>query len=459
MAEVTGKADTVHAAGRVVWSFAVLLVIAVIIMAGILFGYDQGVISGALTGIQKQFGLGSFLTEVVTSWVTLGALFGSLIGGELADRLGRKKAVLCAGLLFSLGAIIQSLAPGIAILVIGRLVIGLGVGVAAVAAPLYGAEMAPASWRGRFVSAYQLAITIGIFLAYLIDQALAATDHWRLMLGIAAVPGIFLVVAMALAPESARWLLKHGKRDAASRVLHRLNPETDKLAALAEIEHGLSDEAKTATWKEVFAPAWRKPLFIAIGLAVFQQITGINAIIYYADDIFARAGFATPQAQTAATTWAIGAVNVLATFIAIAFIDRLGRRPLLLAGLIGMGISLALVGAAARAEMPGMVTLIALVAFIVSFAFSLGPVTWTIINEIFPGAIRGRAVAVATAINWASAFVVSQFFLSLVRLIGEAQTFWLFAVFCLVALVWIYRSVPETKGRSLEEIEALWKRR
>ena len=225
MAEVTGKAATINAVGRVGWSFAMLLVIAVIIMAGILFGYDQGVISGALTGIQKQFGLGAFLTEVVTSWVTLGALFGSLIGGELADRLGRKKAVLCAGVLFSLGAIIQSLAPEIAVLVIGRLVIGLGVGVAAVAAPLYGAEMAPAAQRGRFVAAYQLAITIGIFLAYLIDQALAATGHWRLMLGIAAVPGVLLVIAMALAPESARWLLKHGKSNAALRVLKRLNPK------------------------------------------------------------------------------------------------------------------------------------------------------------------------------------------------------------------------------------------
>ena len=159
-----------------------------------------------------------------------------------------------------------------------------------------------------------------------------------------------------------------------------------------------------------------------------------------------------------ATTWAIGAVNVLATFIAIAFIDKLGRRPLLLAGLIGMGLSLAAVGIAMRADMPGIVTLCALVVFIISFAFSLGPVVWTVINEIFPGAIRGRAVAVATAVNWASAFVVSQFFLSLVGLIGEAETFWLFAFFCAVAFVWVYARVPETKGRSLEDIEQLWRK-
>jgi len=438
------------------WSLAMLLVIAVILMAGLLFGYDQGVISGALAGIQQQFGLSALLTEVVTSWVTLGALFGSLAGGELADRMGRKKAVLCAGVLFALGALIQAFAPDTAILVIGRLVVGLGVGVAAVAAPLYGAEMAPAQWRGRFVSAYQLAITIGIFLAYLIDQALAATDHWRLMLGIAAIPGVLLVAAMAAAPESARWLVKSGRNDDALRVLRRLKPDADSRAELAEIETGLRSEDKAASWRDVFAPAWRRPLLVAIGLAVFQQITGINAIIYYADDIFARAGFTTPEAQTMATTWAIGAVNVLATFIAIAFIDRLGRRPLLLAGLIGMAISLAIVGVAARADMPGVVTLAALVVFIVSFAFSLGPVVWTVINEIFPGAIRGRAVALATAVNWASAFLVSEFFLSLVRLIGEAQTFWLFAIFCVAAFIWIHARVPETKGRSLEEIARLW---
>lgn len=459
MAELTTGNNKPRAAGQVGLPTIMLIVVAVIIMAGVLFGYDQGVISGALTGIQKEFGLGPLLTEVVTSWVTLGALFGSLIGGEMADRLGRKKAVLCAGVLFSVGAMIQSLAPETAILIAGRLVIGLGVGVAAVAAPLYGAEMAPAAWRGRFVSAYQLAITIGIFLAYLIDQALAATDHWRLMLGIAAIPGILLVIAMALAPESARWLVKNGKTDSARRVLDRLDSGGDNASALAEIESGIRSEAKSASWGDVFAPEWRNPLLVALGLAIFQQVTGINAIIYYADEIFARAGFATPEAQTMATTWAIGAINVLATFIAIAFIDKLGRRPLLLAGLIGMGVSLAIVGLAMRADMPGLVTLGALVVFIISFAFSLGPVVWTVINEIFPGAIRGRAVAVATAVNWASAFIVSQFFLSLVGLIGEAVTFWLFAFFCAAAFVWIYARVPETKGRSLEEIEQLWRKR
>ena len=260
-----------------------------------------------------------------------------------------------------------------------------------------------------------------------------------------------------------------GRRDEARAVLARITPDADAGARLASIEHTLDEEAGNASWGEVFDPSCRKPLMIALGLAIFQQITGINAIIYYANQIFASAGFSTPEAQTTATTWAVGGVNVAATFIAIAFIDKLGRRPLLLAGLVGMGLALLTVGiaflsieaqpagaAAAGPTLAGIVTLIALVVFIISFAFSLGPVTWTVINEVFPGRVRGRAVAVATAVNWGAAFLVSQFFLTLINAIGTSATFWLFAFFCLVGWFWVFRTVPETKGRSLEEIEKSW---
>jgi sugar porter (SP) family MFS transporter len=433
------------------------------LLAGALFGYDQGVISGALEGIKRDLRLSPLLVEVVTSWVTLGALVGSLAGGDLADRLGRRKALLAAAVLFAAGAAVEALAPEVAILVAGRLLVGFGVGVAAVAAPLYAAELAPADHRGRFVSAYQLAITIGIFLAYLIDQALAGAREWRVMLGVSAVPALLLLVAILPAVESPRWLVRAGRRDLARAAIIRARPWVDPDVRLTSIEDSLRDEPPGASWSEVFAPAWRRPLMIGIGLAVFQQITGINAVIYYSDSIFAAAGFDTPQAQTMATTWAIGAVNVLATLIAIAFIDKLGRRPLLLAGLTGMCASLLIVclafhsgGKGTMSSTAGMITLVALVVFIASFAFSLGPVVWTVINEIFPGRVRGRAVAVATAVNWGAAFVVSEFFLTLVDAIGEAWTFCLFAIFCVVGGVWIYRHVPETKGRSLEQIEALW---
>ena len=448
-----------------------MVVLVVVLFSGGLFGYDQGVISGALHGIKVTFSLSALLVEVVTSWVTLGALLGALAAGKLADEIGRKRTVLIAGALFTLGALVQALAPDTVVLVAGRLIIGAGVGVAAVAAPLYAAELAPTAVRGRFVSAYQLAITIGIFLAYLVDGWLTESNSWRIMLGAAAVPGLLLFAVALVAPRSPRWLMTQHRRADAAAELRKVRPGVDFKPRLDAIEAALRQEGARASWGEVFAREWRRPLMIGVWLAVFQQITGINAIIYYADQIFASAGFVTQSAQTTVTTWAIGGVNVLATLIAVAFIDRLGRRKLLLTGLIGMGISLFVVGVAFRfivkpaagaaaatgPSTAGIVTLLALVCFIICFAFSMGPVTWTVINEVFPGHIRGRAVAVATAVNWGSAFVVSQSFLSLIAAIGNSLTFWLFALFCGIAWIWIYYRVPETKGQSLEQIQLLWK--
>ena len=448
-----------------------LLVGAVIMLAGLLFGYDQGVIAGALQGIQHSFDASTTVTEIITSWVTLGALFGALFAGALADRLGRRVTILMAAFLFTIGAVLESLAPGIVILVIGRLVVGFGVGVASVAAPLYASEQAPTHLRGRFVSTYQLAITIGIFIAYLVDQALINNDMWRVMLGVSAVPAILLFLVMLPMPDTPRWFIKVGRRDDATRALTKIRPDIDVESAIDDIEAAeKADSAERATWGEVFSKKLRKPLMVGVGLAIFQQITGINAIIYYANKIFAEAGFATPLDQAAATTWAIGGVNVLATFVAVIYVDRFGRRPLLLAGLVGMTAALTTVGisfhfmdnadtSGAGAGGPttaGIITLVALVVFIASFAFSLGPVVWTVINEIFPNRVRGRAVAVATAVNWGAAWVVSQFFLTLIDSIGNSATFYLFAFFAAVAYAWIWKRVPETKGRSLEEIQDIW---
>ena len=449
------------------------LVALVILTAGILFGYDQGVISGALTGIKKSFHLSTLLVEIVTSWVTLGAMVGSLVAGTIADRFGRRVAVLVAAALFIVGAIVEGVAPGTTVLVVGRLIVGSGVGVASVAAPLLAAEMAPTRLRGRFVSTYQFGITFGIFVAYLIDELLASGE-WRLMLGLASTAGVALALLTLPLPDTPRWYLKVGRRPDAERALGRVKRH-DPEAAMAELEAHLDEDTAIASWKEVLAPRWRRPLVIGVGLAVFQQITGINAIIYYADKIFGAAGFSGVGGQTAATTWAIGAVNVLATLVAIAFVDRLGRKPLLLAGLVGMSVSLTVVGFAflsldhvtrasataanARAAGPsdaGIITLVALVVYIASFAFSLGPVVWTMINEIDPRAVRGRGVALATAANWFSAWLVSEFFLSVVKRLGESVTFWIFAALCGVCFVWVRLKVPETKGRTLEEIETMW---
>ncbi len=444
-----------------------VLVGAVISTAGVLFGYDQGVISGALSGIEHDFDTSTTTLEIITSWVTLGALVGALIAGVTADRFGRRTTVIAAGVLFIGGALVEAVAPGSAVLVVGRLIVGFAVGIASVAAPLYAAEMAPTHLRGRFVSGYQLGITFGIFIAYLVDELLDAGD-WRVMLGASAVVGVVLIVLILPLPDTPRWYLKAGRRDDARAALVKVAGDPDPDATIAE-QVAAEDGESEASWGVAFSRRWRTPLMVGVGLAVFQQITGINAIIYYADKIFDAAGFETVAQQTAATTWAVGAVNVLATLIAVAFVDKLGRKPLLLAGLIGMGVSLAavgfsflelgdvsLAGSSQKVSTAGTLTLVALVVYIASFAFSMGPVVWTIINEIYPREVRGRMVSIATAVNWFSAWLVSQFFLSLVNAIGEPATFWLFASLCGVAFLWIWRKVPETKGRSLEEIEQMW---
>jgi len=444
----------------------------VIMLAGLLFGYDQGVISGALDGIQKDFHVSTFLLEVITSWVTLGAMVGALVAGGLADRLGRRATILLASVLFTIGAMVEALAPGSYVLVLGRLVVGFGVGVASVAAPLYAAEMAPARVRGRFVSLYQLAITIGIFVAYLVDYVLSHSSGWRVMLGVSAVPAVLLVLAVWPLSDSPRWYVQVGRRDDAERSLRKVTGARDVTEDLDAIQGAVAEDSSRAVgWREVFAPQWRTPLTIGVTLAFLQQLTGINAIIYYANQIFAAAGFTSPQSQSLATLWAIGAVNVVATFVAVAWVDRFGRKPLLFIGTTGMGLSLVVVGAmflklssvdpgttahTTGTTGEGLITLVALVVFIACFAFSLGPIVWTIINEIFPSHVRGKAVAVATAANWFAAWLVSQFFLSLVGLITTTGVFWLFAAFCGVTFVFVRRVVPETKGRSLEAIQSMW---
>jgi sugar porter (SP) family MFS transporter len=440
-------------------------------LAGLLFGYDQGVISGALPLLQKDLGLSTIESEIVTSWVTLGALFGALVAGGTADRIGRRWTAVGAGILFAGGALVEAVSPGAGLLTVGRVVTGLGVGFASVVAPLYAAEMSPKWLRGRFVSTYQLAITVGILFAYLADDALTGGGRWRVMFGLAVIPGIALVVGFLVMPESARWLLKMGRRDDARAVLVKVDGADVADAELSQIEADLAAEEREgqASWGEVLSPSLRRALWLGLGLAVLQQVTGINAIIYYANEIFAEAGFTTAEQQAKATLWAVGVVNVLATLIAVAWVDKFGRRPLLLTGLVGMTVSLGAVGgsfaaldahpeSATSTTTGGIVTVLALVVFIASFAFSMGPIVWTLIAEIYPNRVRGRAISVATAANWLAAFLVAQFFLSLVDAIGESTTFFLFAALCVVSFVFVWFLVPETKGRSLEEIQERWVR-
>ena len=291
------------------------------------------------------------------------------------------------------------------------------------------------------------------------------------MLGISAVPAVLLVIGVVPLPDSPRWYMKMLRRDDAQKSLKRIEPHCDVEERLDEIAKSEEDDSKKSmSWMGVFALQWRKPLMIGVTLAILQQLTGINAIIYYANQIFASAGFTSADSQSKATLWAVGGVNVIATLVAVMWVDRFGRKPLLLIGTTGMFLSLVTVGAmffsldkidagtTARVSesQAGIVTVIALVVFIASFAFSLGPVVWTVINEIFPSEVRGKAVAVATAANWFAAWLVSQFFLTLVDAIGSSGVFWLFAFFCIVTFIFVKRVMPETKGRTLEEIQEMW---
>ena len=445
----------------------VLMIALVTFFAGLLFGYDQGVISGALKGIGNSFNVGDGAKQIITSWVTLGALIAALVAGISADRFGRRPVLLAAGLLFISGAIIQAITPGVEILVLGRLITGFGIGFASVIAPLYAAEMAPQRIRGRIVSTYQLAITFGIFLAYLVSDLLDSAE-WRTMFLLAAVPGVVLIIGVMIVPESSRWYVKMGRKDKARESLEKVTEPADVEKELSDVEAQVSAEAAEgeATWAEVFSPRVRKALIVGVGLAIFQQITGINAIIYYASTIFESAGLVSTKSQTVATLYCVGLTNVLATFIAVAYIDRFGRRPLLLMGFIGMFVSLCAVAigfgtqsttdTGAGPSIVGIITMVGLVVFIASFAFSLGPVVWTIISEIYPGRVRGKAVSFATAANWGAAFLVAEFFLTLTNGIGESATFFLFAAMCILGFIFTWRYVPETRGRSLEEIQEMW---
>jgi sugar porter (SP) family MFS transporter len=413
--------------------------------------------------MQAEFGFGSFVEGLITSWVTLGALFGALVAGTLADRYSRKRTIIFAAYLFVIGALVQALAPGVPILIAGRFVIGFGVGMASVAAPMFVSESAPTAQRGRFVSGYQLAITIGILAAQFADYALSEDGTWRLMVGLAAIPGLLLLITTYPVPHSPRWLISVGRREDAAESIRKTKGTWKLDQAMAGIEEELASEPNSK-WSDLLVGGARRALTVAVGLAVFQQVTGINAIIYYSDEILADAGFETASAQAGASLIAVGIVNVLATLIAVAFVDRLGRRPLLMAGMTGMlagliGLSVTnLYESTANSThtIVGSLSIIWMMVYIASFAFSLGPVVWTIISEVFPTNVRAKGMSVATAVNWGAAFVLTLLFPVLIDWFGSSITFAILAALTVVALWWTWVNVPETKGKSLEEISEMF---
>ncbi|HEY4782179.1 MAG TPA: MFS transporter [Chthoniobacterales bacterium] len=397
----------------------VKIVAATAALAGLLFGFDTGVISGAILFIKGEFGLTPFAEELLVSAALIGAVCGSILSGRLTDLIGRKRAILITAGIFTVGSILCAIATSTGVLIAGRIAIGVAIGVASYTAPLYIGEMAPPKLRGGLVTLNQLAITVGILVAYIIDAAFAASGNWRLMFGCGVLPALALGLGIAVLPESPRWLLLHRHKEEALKVLSRI----------------------------------REPKEVA--LAVIQQITGINTVIYYAPTIFQQAGFQSAEGSIIATA-GVGLVNVLVTVISIPLLDRVGRRPLLLASLGGMSLSLAALGLgfAVGGTALKWIGVLSLAVYIASFAIGLGPVFWLLISEIFPLQIRGQAASVATMANWLSNFLVSLTFLSLLNRLGSVSTFLLYAVLSLAGLWFCFRFVPETKGVPLERIES-----
>lgn len=434
--------------------FLIIAVSAIAALAGLLFGFDTGIISGALLFIQKDFVLTTEMKELIVSSVLLGAMAGSLCSGRLTDRFGRRRLMLLISSLFILGTLIAATATEVKFILFGRLFIGLAIGIGSYTAPLYIAEVSPFDLRGALVSLNQLMITLGILCSYIINYAFTSFEgSWRWMFGIGVVPAILLCIGMFLLPESPRWLVKQNKTNKAIDVLKRLRGTQDVSSEIREIERSLT--VKNASFREIFTPWIRPVLFLGAMLGFIQQVTGINTIIYYAPTIFQMAGFHDASSSILATI-GIGIVNVLATVFAIFFIDRLGRRPLLLAGLVGMFLSLLGLSAIfyfGSTDFLRWVALACTFTFIICFAFSLGAILWLMVSEIFPLEVRGAAMGVAVFSCWFWNFAVSATFLTLLNGLGPSKTFLLYAFMCVVSFVFCYFKTPETSGVTLEQIE------
>jgi MFS transporter, SP family, galactose:H+ symporter len=430
----------------------VLLVSSIAALGGLLFGYDTGVISGAILFIQKTFSLSTQMQEITVSVVLIGAIIGAFLAGGASDQFGRRTTLIVAGVVFAAGALLSAFAASVDVLLLGRLIVGIAIGLSSVTAPLYISEAAPRKTRGALVSLYQFAITIGILVAAFVDYELAGTANWQLMLGLAIVPSILLIAGMAMMPESPRWLFAHNQEDRGRAVLERTRERAEIDEAIADIRASLS--VHKGTFRDLLTPAVRGALGIGIGLAVLQQVTGINTVIYYGPQIFKMAGFSSDAVSILATL-GVDLVNCLMTIVAIVLIDRVGRKPLLYGGVGGMMVALfALAYAFSQGQGPatGGITLAALMVYVGCFAFSLGPITWLLISEIYPLRVRGRAMAIATLANWAANFVVSLVFLTMIHALGSPLTFSIYGVLC-AATIWFVRVfVRETKSLELESI-------
>jgi sugar porter (SP) family MFS transporter len=428
-------------------------------IAGFLFGYDEGVIAVARASLDKDFPMSPLVGGFMTAAVPLGALVAASVAGPITDRFGRRRVLMFAAALFAVGALVAASITAVWMLVAARFVLGIAIGMAAVAAPLYIAECAPLESRGAMVSTYQLAITVGILASYLtglIVEDEAKGGVWRIMFGLGIVPGVLFLAGLALLPESPRWLVRQNRPVDAKASLSRLRKAGDDVdGEVAEMIRSVKAEASQRVgYSALLEPAVRPALIVGVGLFFLQQLSGINAVIYYAPEIFSHAGFDSGKTQMLATI-GVGVVNVATTVLAMFLIDRLGRRPLMVIGLFGAAITMLAIalGVVFPNVVPSWLIIAMLLLYIASFAVAIGPLPHLLMSEIFPLRVRGPGMSMSSLSNWGFNFLVVFTFPLMLAGPGLAFTFTVFAVICLGGIAFTLTRVPETTGHSLEAIE------
>jgi SP family galactose:H+ symporter-like MFS transporter len=428
-----------------------LFVSLVAAIGGLLFGYNTSIISGALLFLSRDFVLTTFEQELVVSTLLIGAVIGAFAGGFLSNKIGRKKTLFLTVMFFFIGIVTMSDAFGFGTLLTGRFITGLACGIVSMVVPLYIAEMSPAKYRGALVSLNQLMVTFGILLAYIIQYLFAEESEWREMFSFAMLPLSLQFLGIFFISESPSWLLQNKGMDAADKVFKKFGISPESLKGKKE---------DGSDWRELLKPGMRTLLLVGIGITMVQQFTGINAVIYYAPKIFQATGTHTAETAIFATMF-VGLVNLIFTGVSVWLIDKLGRRFLLIFGLVGMIFSLLLLGFSfySPKNSSDAVTLISLLSYVAFFAISLGPIAWLIPSEIFPLRIRSMAIGVVTFVNWTCNYIVSLTFLSLINGIGTGMTFWLYMGMSIVGLWFVWKKVPETKGKSFEEIQEFWQKK
>lgn len=444
----------------------VVLVCLVAALGGLLFGYDTGVISGAIGPLEVRFNLDPKGVGWAASCALVGCIFGAALAGTISDHIGRKKVLIISAVLFFVSAIGTAVPRNLIEFIIFRFIGGLGVGAASLTSPMYIAEISPARIRGRMVSVNQFAIVSGFLVVYFVNYFIAlgreetwiVQSGWRWMFGSESIPATLLLMLAFFVPESPRWLTKQNREEEALGILMKVDGKQFAQQELLSIKDAIAHESGSVA--QMFEPGMKIVLIIGIVLAILQQVTGINAVLYYAPEIFKNLGSKTQAALL--LTVIVGAINIGFTVIAIWTVDRLGRKPLMIIGAAGMGLTLFSLGLAFYFGQKSLWVLLIVLGYIGCFAMSLGPVTWVILSEIFPTGIRGRAMAIATVILWISCFAVSQTFPMmdknkwLVEKFHHGFSFWVYAAFCVVEVLFVWWFVPETKGKTLEQIEKHW---